>query len=189
MKLLPESPAEFLAPLPRPPEKVFISEIIGDFGNAVLTGTPSGLLGLRLNQTLSDVAETISLKWGSEIICDDSPFGPANHNIREHIRAYLDGNDVPLNAVIQPVMLTPFTVDVHRYVSRIPYGVTCSYGEIAAYMGNPGAARAVGTACGKNSALIAVPCHRVVASNGIGGFGLDINLKKRLLFHENIKIS
>ncbi|MFC1551743.1 methylated-DNA--[protein]-cysteine S-methyltransferase [Candidatus Latescibacterota bacterium] len=187
MKLLRESPAEFLAPLSSPPETVFISEITGDFGNAVLTGTSNGLLGLRLNRSLTDVAETVSLKWGSEIICDDSPFGPANNNIREHIRGYLDGNDVTVGVVIQPVMLTQFTVDVHRYVSRIPFGETCSYGEIAAYMGNPGAARAVGTACGKNSALIAVPCHRVVASNGIGGFGLDINLKKQLLALEHVK--
>ncbi len=186
MKLLLESPAEFLAPLSSPPERVFISEITGEFGNAVLTGTSNGLLGLRLNRGLSDVAENISLRWGSEIIYDDTPFGTANGNIRDNIRAYLDGDTVTVKAAVQPVMLTLFTVNVHKYISRIPFGETCSYGEIAAAMGKPGASRAVGTACGKNSVLIVVPCHRVVASHGLGGFGAGLDLKKRLLKLEGI---
>ena len=189
MRLLRESPAEFLAPLSRPPERVYIAKIAGDFGNAVMTGTAKGLLGLRLNQSIHDVAETISLTWGSDIVFDDGPFGSDNNNVGKQIGAYLDGSDKPVAAVVQPVMLTPFTVEVHKYVARIPFGKTCSYGEIAAYMGNPGAARAVGNACGKNAVLIAVPCHRVVASNGIGGFGGDIRLKRRLLAHEHVTIS
>ncbi|MFC1539807.1 methylated-DNA--[protein]-cysteine S-methyltransferase [Candidatus Latescibacterota bacterium] len=186
MKLLQESPVEFLDPLYHPPEKVFITEITGKFGNAVLVGTSNGLLSLRLNRRHSDVAETISLRWGSEIIFDESPFRVTNNNIKETVRAFLDGNSVPIKAVVQPVMLTPFTVNVHRYISRIPFGETYSYGEIAAAMGNPRASRAVGTACGKNSVLIVVPCHRVVASNGLGGFGAGLDLKKRLLTHEGV---
>ncbi|MFC1489616.1 methylated-DNA--[protein]-cysteine S-methyltransferase [Candidatus Latescibacterota bacterium] len=188
MKLLRESPAEFLAPLYKPPERVFFSEISGIFGNAVLTGTSNGLLGLHLNRRLSDIAENISLRWGSEIIYDDSPFGEAHENISENVRAYLNGDTVTLKAVVQPVMLTPFTVNVHKYISRIPFGETLSYGDIADAMGKPGAARAVGAACGKNSVLIVVPCHRVVAANGIGGFSAGLDLKKRLLEFENINI-
>ncbi len=186
MKLLRESPAEFLAPLSRPPEQVYITEVAGDFGSAVLTGTVNGLLGVRLNRSFADVAETVSLAWGANVIFDSGLFGAENGNVCEQISAYLDGGDEPVSAVIQPVMLTSFTVEVHRMVARIPFGETCSYGEIAAYMGNPGAARAVGNACGKNAVLIAVPCHRVVASNGIGGFGGDIWLKKKLLAHEHV---
>jgi methylated-DNA-[protein]-cysteine S-methyltransferase len=67
---------------------------------------------------------------------------------------------------------------------RIPYGETRTYGEIAASLGDPGAARAVGRANGRNPVPIVVPCHRVVASDGIGGFTGGLEHKLRLLEHE-----
>jgi methylated-DNA-[protein]-cysteine S-methyltransferase len=97
----------------------------------------------------------------------------------------MNGRKKAIHTVIQPVGITPFTLEVHKTIARIPYGETMTYGEVAEIMGRPGAARAVGNACGQNKALIAVPCHRVVAANGIGGFGGRIDLKYRLLEHEN----
>lgn len=76
---------------------------------------------------------------------------------------------------------TEFQKLVWGEISRIPYGETRSYGEVAAAIGRPMAVRAVGTACGKNKLPIVVPCHRVVASNGIGGYAFWIDLKKKLL--------
>ena len=182
MKLLPESPVEFLESLHRPPETVYVAEAGGLFGTAVLTATAKGLLSLRLKTPLSQVSEQISKDWGSKVISDTAPFV----SVIEQIHAYLDGNSTPLRAMVQPVMLTPFTVDVHRCLSRIPFGVTCRYSEIAAEIGSQRAARAVGSACGRNSVLLVVPCHRVIAANGLGGFGAGLDMKKRLLEHEGI---
>jgi len=184
MKLLPESPVEFLESLSRPPETVYVTEVTGTFGTAVMAGTSKGLLSLRVDIPLSHFTENIKSNWGSDVKYDNSHFD----SVRESVRGYLDGNSAPLKAIVQPVMLTPFTVNVHNYLSRIPFGKTGTYGEIAALMGKPGAARAVGGACGRNSVLIVVPCHRVVAANGYGGFGVGLNLKKRLLEFENIML-
>lgn len=61
---------------------------------------------------------------------------------------------------------TPFQRAVWEQLSCIPYGRTASYGEIAAAIGKPQAARAVGAACGKNPIWIFLPCHRVIGKNG-----------------------
>jgi len=182
MKLLQESPVEFLEPLSKPPETAYISEVKGIFGTAVMAGTAKGLLLLRLDIPLSNLAEQIRSNWGSEVIYDGGPL----ISISGSVQKYLDGNSEPIKATVQPVMLKPFTVNVHRHLTRIPFGTTCRYSEIAREMGNPGAARAVGGACGRNSMLIVVPCHRVVAANGLGGFGAGLKLKKQLLMHEKI---
>ena len=66
---------------------------------------------------------------------------------------------------------TPFQREVWAELTRIPYGETISYGELARRVGRPRGPRAVGQANGQNPIAIIVPCHRVVASNGIGGYG------------------
>jgi methylated-DNA-[protein]-cysteine S-methyltransferase len=69
--------------------------------------------------------------------------------------------------------------------NEVPYGETATYGELAVIVGHPGAARAVGTALAHNPVALLVPCHRVVASNGIGGYGRQagggVALKRALL--------
>jgi methylated-DNA-[protein]-cysteine S-methyltransferase len=70
-------------------------------------------------------------------------------------------------------------------LTRIPYGETRSYGEIADRLGSPGAARAVGRANATNRLPLVVPCHRVIAADGtLGGFNGGLHLKERLLAHE-----
>lgn len=76
---------------------------------------------------------------------------------------------------------TPFQLRVWKTLQNVPPGRTISYGELAALAGSPGAARAVGTAMRKNRIPLLVPCHRVVASNGPGGYGGGSGLKQRLL--------
>jgi len=77
---------------------------------------------------------------------------------------------------------TDFNRKVWEQVSRIPYGKTRTYGEIARTIKNPGAFRAVGTANGRNPIPIVIPCHRVVAAGGkLGGFGGGLPLKRTLL--------
>jgi O-6-methylguanine DNA methyltransferase len=83
---------------------------------------------------------------------------------------------------------TDFDRLVWKALLRIPPGTIRTYGEVARSVGRPGAARAVGNACGRNPVPIIVPCHRVVATNGPGGFGLGLDLKRALLSLESVHV-
>ena len=77
---------------------------------------------------------------------------------------------------------TPFQVAVWRELTKIPYGETRSYGEIATILGKPGAARAVGMANHQNHIAIVIPCHRVIGHDGsLTGYAGGIHLKQQLL--------
>lgn len=80
-----------------------------------------------------------------------------------------------------------FHGDCARALRNVPRGEVVTYGELAALAGRPGAARAVGTFCALNRFGVIVPCHRVVAANGIGTFGdLGVDYKRRMLALENV---
>ena len=79
---------------------------------------------------------------------------------------------------------TEFQIKVWRALCEIPYGETRTYGDIARAVGNGRACRAVGMANHRNPVTIIVPCHRVVAGNGIGGYGLGTEMKRTLLMLE-----
>ena len=83
---------------------------------------------------------------------------------------------------------TEFQNLVWKEISRIPYGQTKSYKDIAVRIGHPNSSRAVANACGKNPYPIIIPCHRVISSNGkLGGYSGPggISEKRRLLKNEN----
>jgi methylated-DNA-[protein]-cysteine S-methyltransferase len=83
-----------------------------------------------------------------------------------------------------------FYLRVWRALTRIPYGRTTSYGELAHTLGAPKAARAVGAACGANPVPIIAPCHRVLGSDGsLHGFGGGLPLKAWLLRHEGVLLN
>jgi O-6-methylguanine DNA methyltransferase len=80
---------------------------------------------------------------------------------------------------------TAFRQSIWRELLRIDAGRTRSYGEVAARLRKPGAARAVGAACGANPVPVLVPCHRVLAGDGgLGGFSGGLEWKRRLLTAE-----
>lgn len=95
------------------------------------------------------------------------------------LRAYFAGKRKRFNLPLAPAFA--FNRRVWLALQGIPFGQTRTYGEIAAACGNPGAARAVGNACGSNPVPVIVPCHRAVAANGLGGFSSGLDIKKRLL--------
>jgi O-6-methylguanine DNA methyltransferase len=77
---------------------------------------------------------------------------------------------------------TPFQTAVWDRLLEIPYGETCSYGEVARAIGKPGASRAVGRANGENCIAIVIPCHRVIESGGgLRGYGGGLARKRWLL--------
>lgn len=82
---------------------------------------------------------------------------------------------------------TDFQRKVWKEIEKIPFGSTRTYAEIAKALEKPGAARAVGSACGANPLPLFVPCHRVVASNGgLGGYSGGLDIKKKLLRIEGV---
>ncbi|HEX6313110.1 MAG TPA: methylated-DNA--[protein]-cysteine S-methyltransferase [Acidimicrobiia bacterium] len=92
-----------------------------------------------------------------------------------------------------PVDLGGVTASFRRRVLEtlrgdVGYGETVAYGELAVMAGRPGAARAVGSAMATNPVPILVPCHRVVAADGIGGYGGGLDRKRALLAIEGVVV-
>ena len=101
------------------------------------------------------------------------------------LRRYASGDDAAFAAPLDLNEGTDFQRDVWKALRAIPYGEVRTYGQIAAALGRPNAARAVGAACGANPVPVIVPCHRVVAAGGgLGGFSGGLHWKKRLLHLE-----
>lgn len=75
---------------------------------------------------------------------------------------------------------TPFERRVYQIVMRIPAGRVWTYAQVAKKLGNSKLARAVGNALGKNQDSPAIPCHRVVGYNSIGGFSLPKGIKRKI---------
>lgn len=99
----------------------------------------------------------------------------------DELRRYFAGEHVQFFCPLD-LHGTPFQVAVWQELSRIPYGKTRSYGEIALAIGRPTASRAVGAANGANPVAIIVPCHRVIGSNGnLTGYGGGLPTKAWLL--------
>ena len=97
----------------------------------------------------------------------------------------VDFTDVPLDLD----WCTPFQRAVVEAARAVPWGDVVTYGELAAHAGYPGAARAVGSVCAGNRFWLLVPCHRVVAASGIGGYGASgTGLKQRLLELEGVPV-
>ena len=104
--------------------------------------------------------------------------------IHEAFAQYNDGALDAFDGVDVPDAKSAFNVNVYTAMRQIPPGSVQTYGELAARSGYSRAARAVGTACGRNEIVIVIPCHRVVASNGVGGYGYGVDTKVKLLVHE-----
>jgi methylated-DNA-[protein]-cysteine S-methyltransferase len=82
---------------------------------------------------------------------------------------------------------TPFQLAVVETLRGVPWGEVVTYGEVAALAGYPNAQRAAGSVCAHNRFPLVVPCHRVVAANGIGRYGASgVEFKRRLLEHEGV---
>jgi methylated-DNA-[protein]-cysteine S-methyltransferase len=110
------------------------------------------------------------------------------HEVIERVRAYFAGDRVAFDDVeLDLDWATPFQASVAAALRAIPYGETVTYGELAALAGHPNAQRAAGTFCAHNRFPLFVPCHRVVAADGLGSYGLlGLSYKRRLLELEGL---
>ncbi len=121
------------------------------------------------------IGEPMDASWELE------PSHPILAHAAEELNEYFDGRRTEFTVRTQQTG-TPFQLRVWNALSRIPYGETRSYAEVAAMIGQPRASRAVGAANGKNRLGILVPCHRVIAADGqLGGYDWGIWRKASLL--------
>jgi methylated-DNA-[protein]-cysteine S-methyltransferase len=101
------------------------------------------------------------------------------------IAAYLEGKAPCPKTELDMSGCTDFQRQIYKIVQSIPRGATATYGQVAERAGHPGAARAVGNAMAANPFAILVPCHRVVAKNGLGGYAWGRVMKEKLLEMES----
>jgi len=112
----------------------------------------------------------------------------AMDRLSEQISRYLDGDAIYLPIeYLDSNCCSEFQWRVLMADRTIPRGCVCSYGQLAAMIGNPKAARAVGNALAHNPFPIIIPCHRTVRRNGdLGGFGGGLPMKRELLKMEGV---
>lgn len=148
-------------------------------GTARLFGTARGLLFVALPGDARDSSE----RWlrretaGASYVDDPTMLGDAVLQLTEYFAGARRDFSVALDW-----RGTPFQRAVWQAVLAIPYGETRSYGEVAAALGRPQAARAVGAANGANPLAPLVPCHRLIGLDGsLRGYGAGVEVKRWLL--------
>jgi AraC family transcriptional regulator of adaptative response/methylated-DNA-[protein]-cysteine methyltransferase len=151
------------------------------YGYLLVAGTDRGLCSVRLADSEDELGSRLCREYPEATIeRDDASLKGWIAEILE----FLDGARVRFDMPLD-IQGTAFQLRVWQALREIGYGSTKTYGEVAAEIGSPGASRAVGNACGSNPVALVIPCHRVTGSNGaLGGYGLGIERKKKLLAQE-----
>lgn len=160
---------------PVDPETLAFRVVASPVGNLVLAASPHGLVGLSFSKSKK-------IKAGSAV--GKSPhLATAERELKAYFAGKLKRFTVPVHL---PASLTPFGRKVYAACARIRHGEAVTYKGLASMAGRPAAARAAGSFMARNPVALVIPCHRVVASNGLGGYGLGIETKIALLEHEGV---
>ena len=137
-----------------------------------------GLLGIKENGT--NITE---IYFGKDEISNNIELkeSPLIKQTINQLEEYFEGKRKSFDLPFEPKG-TEFQKLVWNELLKIPYGETCSYGEIAKRIGNPKASRAIGMANNRNPISIIIPCHRVIGASGkLVGYGGGIDIKEKLL--------
>lgn len=158
---------------------IFWSTIDSPVGTLLLTADDAAVTGLYMEERRH--GPVVHPHWQR----DDARF----REVRRQLEAYFAGElytfDLPLNP-----SGTPFQRAVWAALKTIPYGEVRSYRDVAEQIGRPTAARAVGSANGRNPISIIVPCHRVIGTSGdLTGYGGGLDRKRRLLELEAARVT
>jgi methylated-DNA-[protein]-cysteine S-methyltransferase len=153
---------------------VFVTRMTSPFGDILLTGDGEQLSAIWIE----------GQRWAPAVGADwrhvAAPFVQATGQLREYFAGTRRTFDLPLR-----LSGTPFQHEVWAALSQIPFGETRAYGAIAAALGRPRGARAVGAANGRNPFCIVVPCHRLTGADGrLVDYAAGVDVKRRLLEHE-----
>lgn len=152
---------------------VRFDEVDSPIGSLFVAATDRGLC--RISFWPDGMEDTLARTYGVRVL--RSPLD----EIRRELDEYFEGSrrifDLPLD-----LRVAPFHADVLRELALVPYGRTETYGALAAKVGRPRAARAVGTVMNRNPIPIVLPCHRIVGANGsLTGYAGGLDVKRRLL--------
>jgi methylated-DNA-[protein]-cysteine S-methyltransferase len=150
-------------------------------GDVLAVQSPLGVCGLAFADHADRLGRHLDRWWPTAT----PPRSAAAPTLAAAIAGYFDGDLEALTDVPVDLRGTPFQRAVWERLRRIPAGATATYADVAAAIGRPAAARAVGAANGANPVSLIVPCHRVVpASGGVGGYAGGSDRKAALLAHE-----
>jgi methylated-DNA-[protein]-cysteine S-methyltransferase len=135
-------------------------------GPLLLAATPRGLVRVAFDVEGHDrVLEILAGQLSSRVLRAPARLDPAARELEEYFGGRRRSFGLPLDMSLS----TGFRRLVQQHLPSIGYGQTRSYGQVAALVGNPRAARAVGTACATNPLPVVVPCHRVLRNDGTPG--------------------
>jgi AraC family transcriptional regulator of adaptative response/methylated-DNA-[protein]-cysteine methyltransferase len=156
------------------------------FGHCLIATTDRGVCALKFvrDTTKSEMVHWLQNQWPS---ADLTPDPNGTDALAESIFFPLEAQ-----ASLQPLHLfikgTNFQIKVWEALMAIPFGAVVTYQDIAAFIGSPGATRAVGTAIGKNPIPFIIPCHRVIRKLGeFGNYGEGRARKKAIIGWENAR--
>lgn len=153
---------------------IFFDAFITPIGTLTIAGDAAGLRHVLFPENKHAVAGRAD--WRR----DAAPLRQARGQLEE----YFAGERQAFDLTLAPDG-TEFQCKVWHALAEIAFGQTWSYGQLAKYVGQPAAVRAVGAANGRNPLPIILPCHRVIGSDGkLTGFGGGLPLKQWLLDHE-----
>lgn len=151
-------------------------------GTMLIGATDRGICFAQFGESEAELRERLRAEYPrAEVAPMRAPYHPDFARWVEAIRAYLaaEGRDLDLPL---DVGATAFQMRVWKYLQSIPYGHVQSYGEVAAGIGRPSAARAVAGAVGRNAVALVIPCHRVIRESGaLGGYRWGLERKRTLL--------
>jgi AraC family transcriptional regulator of adaptative response/methylated-DNA-[protein]-cysteine methyltransferase len=174
------TPAEYRAA----GKEVTISYVCVDsvLGRMMIGATDRGLCFVQFGETDENLLEMLRAEYSAARLEPmQEPFPPEFENWMRALREHLDGQQPRLDLPVD-VRATAFQMKVWLYLQSIPYGGVQSYAEVAAGVGQPGAARAVARACSQNRVAIAIPCHRVIRGTGeLGGYRWGLERKRVLI--------
>ena len=150
-------------------------------GKLLVAATARGICAVKLGDSEAALERGLRNEYrAAELRRDDATLAPSVGAIARYVE-----EGTPLTGLAMDVQATAFTRSVWRALIAIPYGQTRTYGEIAASIGRPAAARAVARACATNQLALVIPCHRVVPrGGGTGGYRWGAARKRKLLERE-----
>jgi methylated-DNA-[protein]-cysteine S-methyltransferase len=147
-------------------------------GPLLVAATDRGLARIFFDAEPELHLEQLAKAYGPRVLRSEQSVDAAHRQLDEYFEGRRDAFalDVDLRGT------APFAQQVLDELARVPYGRTTTYGQLAAKVGAPRAARAVGTVMNRNPIPIVLPCHRVVGANGsLTGYGGGLDVKEKLL--------
>ena len=154
-------------------------------GALLLAATPRGVCRISYDADPEAQAERLARVYGPRVLRAPRAVDVAKRELDE----YFEGRREAFDLSVDLTGAAEFTRDVLRELAQVPFGEVTTYGRLAARVGRPRAARAVGTVMNRNPIPIVLPCHRVVGSTGsLVGYAGGLDRKEQLLKLEGARL-